>query len=218
MWGCVSSGIHSTDRIPVERTSQGKAITSEEKETLVALARKTIPGHRIRSIELHSWAHPNDLPVATVHFEPVTLDDQRCEFITLTFRNRNWHHRWDEKPPEDVFPPETCWLLDKESRRSKIKHRFRYREKDIFLSVSEENKREDIFSILKHFEEGRAVRQDGKPMTHDFSGRDTAIRIYTKDGSTFVDVSWSSRLTGGTHTFKLVGNKLVLENIRHWVS
>jgi hypothetical protein len=215
--GCRSSAVRRGAEIPVEQTPQGKAITAREKETLLALARESVPGRRVRSILLHSWHHPNDLPVATVRFEPVELDAERYEFVTLTALNRNWHEEWDENPPTAVSPPEVCWYLDEGSRHRVVKHRFRYRSKPIFLAVPEENTHRDIEEIVRIFERGGAVDENGK--TSDFlTDRTYAIRRYAEGGSVFVEVFFSQNLSGGTYTFVLVGVTLVLKKRLLWVS
>jgi hypothetical protein len=205
------------DEIPVEQTQLGKAITREEKEQLVLLARKTVPGRQIQSICLHSWNHPIDLPVASVIFEPSRLTDEEYEFTQVTALNRNWQRRTNTNKLARIFSPETCWFLEKGSRGDRIKHRFNYLEKTIFLSVAEENTREEISAILRLFESGKAFR-DGKVVKDIFSGNYNGIRKYTKDGAVFVDVSWHLGLSGGSHTFKLIGDTLVFEQMSHWQS
>jgi len=216
--GCRSPAIRPAAVIPVEQTAYGKAITSEEKETLVALARDTLPGREIRSIRLHSWHHPLDLPVATVHFEPVRRDAERDEFVTLTLLNRNWHDEYTE-PPKAAFPPETCWYLDRDSRKSQIKHRFRYRGKLIFLSIWKENTHQEIEEVLRMFERGKAVDKSGKTMdvlSDRADARHRYVQRYVEDGSVFVNVYYSHGLWGGEYIFKLVGDTLELRHEDLW--
>jgi len=216
--GCRSPAIRPAAEIPVEQTAYGEEITSEQKETLVALARDTLPGRDIRSIRLHSWNHPSDLPVATVHFEPVQLDAERYEFVTLTLLNRNWHDPHDE-PPQAVVPPETCWYLDEDSRESRIKHRFRYRKELIFLSISKENTHQEIEEIVRMLERGKAVDKKGKTMDVLSDQTDAPHRYvhrYVEDGSVFVHVHYSHGLWGGEYFFEIVGDTLVLKDEDRW--
>jgi hypothetical protein len=216
--GCRSPTIRPAAEIPVEQAAYGEKITSAEKETLVALARDTVPGREIRSIRLHSWYHPNDLPVVSVHFEPVRLDAERYEFVTLTLLNRNWHDDYTE-PPKAAFPPETCWYLEKDSRRSQIKHRFRYRGELIFLSISKENTHQEIEEVLRMFERGKAVDKSGKTidvLSDRADARYRHVQRYVEDGSVFVNVSYGYGLSGGEYFFELVGDTLVLRREDLW--
>ena len=67
------------------------------------------------------------------------------------------------------------------------------------------------------FERGKAVDGNGKTM-NVLSGHTDAIRRYAKDGSVFVEVSYSQHLSGGTYVFELVGDTLVLRHGTCWVS
>ncbi len=206
------------EAIPVEQTPQGKAITIQEKTSLVVLARRTVPGREIQSISLHSWHHPNDLPVASVIFDPFRLTDEKYEFTTVVALNHNWQHRWDTNKLTRVLAPETCWYLETDSRRDEIKHRFTYLGRTIFLPVAKENTHEEIAVILRMFEDGKALDIDNKVVKDVFSGNNNGIRKYTKDGAVFVEISWHLDIAGGTETFKLIGDKLVYENMSRWIS
>jgi len=207
--GCRTPADQRAPDIPVERTWEGKEITPEEKEALLAFARNIVPEREIESIYLHSWYHPIDLPVATVRFKPVALDAERYEFVTLTALNRNWRQSFDESPPGPVSPPETCWYLEKESRWTTIKHRFRYRGGFLFLSIPEENTHQDIEEIVRILEQGKAVDESGKP-TDFLSDQTYAIRRYTEDGAVLVEVSYARNLSGGIYILELSGDTLVL--------
>jgi len=191
-------------------------ISIEEKDSLVQLVEKTFPDRTIESIDFVAWYIPCDpLGVACVMLHPLQKGAHEYEFTSIFVQNRNWHEKWERQHRNEkvlrTWPPESCWYVEDNARRDERRQTFEYQKSAIFLALDAGNTREEIAEVLRFFEEGKAIMENGTVLIgYDMGGK--RIRRYLKDGVPHVDISWAAKICFGTDTFKLIEGKYVLVN------
>ena len=186
--GCMSSSPTTTHSIPTRKTAFGLPLSTADKIALIEKAKSDFPNFAVSKIELHSWYHPNDIPVATVHFKPIHLENNVFEFHSNTYLNMNWTNSINMSP-SSYFTKNARWYVNEHSFASIKKRQFSYNGNNLFFRVGKTTQNEHVESLLSIIKSQNVFSTDGQEVLSLNPSQFGRVAHEVKNNNVFYEIS-----------------------------